>query len=162
MILALRFTTLGFVPLLFLLSGCGGDAAVGGQDRQPVSPVSGTVKHNGTPVADAVVIFSPKGNFPEARGTTDSAGKYQLTTYDPNDGAAAGDYLVMVVKVSPVAPAPVMHDPNFDPDKAAKPTAEAPAASRSLIPTKYASLKTTDLKATVKADGSNEIPLELK
>ena len=86
----------------------------------------------------------------------------RVTVLDSDDGAAAGDYQVLVVKDSPVAAPPVMHNPNFDPTKAAeKPTGEAPA-SRSLLPVKYASLKTTDLKATVKADGPNEIPLDLK
>lgn len=161
MTLVLRFTTLGFVSVLFL-AGCGAGAAVGEGARKPVYPVTGTVKHNGAPVADAVVTFSPKGPQPPAFGRTDSEGKFQLTTYDANDGAAAGDYLVMVEKTSPVAPAPVMHGPDFDSTKMTKPAAEAPA-SRSLLPAKYASLKTTDLKVTVKADGPNEIPpLELK
>ena len=161
MILVLRFTTIALASTLFL-AGCGAGAAVGEGVRQPVYPVSGKITYNGKSVSDAVVTFSPRGKQRMAYARTDSEGKYQLTTYVENDGAAAGDYQVLVVKDSPVAAPPVMHNPNFDPTKAAeKPTGEAPA-SRSLLPVKYASLKTTDLKATVKADGPNEIPLDLK
>ena len=162
MIFVLRSMTVGFASLL-LLAGCGAGAAVGDGTQQPVYPVAGKITRNGAPVPDAIVTFSPRGLGPEAYGRTDQEGKFTLTTYAPADGAGAGEYLVLVVKTAPAAAVPVMHGPDFDSTKiASKPAAAAPAANPGLIPVKYASLKTTDLKATVKADGPNEITLDLK
>ena len=162
MFILLRFATVALVSTI-LFAGCGGGGAVGGADRQPVYPVTGTIKRSGAPVPDATVIFSPRGKQKEAIGRTDSEGRFTLTTYDVGDGAAAGDYLVVVLKESPVAAAPVMHGPSFDPNKpGTNPAGSATTASRSILPVKYASPTSTDLRATVKAEGPNEFPFDLK
>jgi hypothetical protein len=81
------------VPLV-VLAGCG---------RGPVMvPVSGVVTLDGAPVADANVMFAPRGDGRPAEGKTDAAGKFSLTTEKPNDGAMEGDYEVTVTGVRTV------------------------------------------------------------
>jgi hypothetical protein len=65
--------------------------------RPETAPVSGTVTYNGEAVAGANVVFIPKeGGSRNASGTTDSQGKYQLTTFEENDGAVPGAYSVTI------------------------------------------------------------------
>jgi hypothetical protein len=69
-----------------------------GPRRPATYPVSGTITWKGQPVEGAVVVFVPTGDFEPAAGTTDAAGKYQLTTFVAGDGAQAGEYRVKVSK----------------------------------------------------------------
>lgn len=78
--------------------GCGGSS-----NTLDVHPVAGVVTFNGKPIEGANVVFfgqdqqvQAKG-VPMPQGTTDSAGRYQLTTYHQGDGAPAGNYGVAVV-----------------------------------------------------------------
>lgn len=97
--------------------GCGGD----GVKVLPTEPVSGTVTLDGTPVADATVIFSPSNaqgkDVFAATATTDAQGKYTLvTSFSPSvdkEGAVAGEYAVTVTKYkkgSATSSAPSMQD----------------------------------------------------
>jgi hypothetical protein len=148
------------------LAGCS-DGGAGGQDRQKVYKVSGKITMAGGSVANALVSFSPKDKQPVATGRTGTDGRFTVTTYDAGDGAAAGEYVVLVVKDAGTAKAPtVMHGTNpnaFDgsAQHAASKAAAAPEASSSL-PLKYSSVDQTDLHASVKADGPNEFNFELK
>lgn len=81
---------------LFGLIGCGEDPS-----RMPRVPVSGRVTIDGQPAAEATVVFLKVGgladpNADAPRGVTDAEGRYQLSTYDENDGAPQGDYQVGV------------------------------------------------------------------
>ncbi len=76
------------------LTGCSGGAE--GSSRLPVYKVTGKVTLRGGPLIGATVAFAPKEKQPVAIGKTDDAGMYELTTYDPGDGAAKGDYAVTV------------------------------------------------------------------
>lgn len=82
--------------LAFLLAGCGGAEL----PRLPVHPVEGQVQLKGAPLANALVVLHPKKQDPKfpfaARGQTGPDGKFQVTTYDANDGAPVGEYLVTV------------------------------------------------------------------
>jgi len=82
---------------LALLTGCGGGDGV---DRLKVQPVQGTVTFEGKPLANAQVAFHPKNPSDQrakvALGTTDASDNFQLTTYDTNDGAVAGEFTVTV------------------------------------------------------------------
>ncbi len=91
----MRFALIISLMLLFT-TGCGGDD---GPAQVPVFPVTGKITNAGAPLADAAVTFSPEGKQPVATGRTDAQGVYNLTTYDFEDGAAAGDYTVMVTKI---------------------------------------------------------------
>ncbi len=91
---------IGAAAILFatlLLSGCGGGDGV---ERLKVHPVQGTVTFAGKPLANAQVAFHPKNPTDQrakvALGTSDANGNFQLTTYDTNDGAVAGEFSVTV------------------------------------------------------------------
>lgn len=148
----------------FFMSGCGG-GAVGGGDRQPVHRTSGKITLEGAPVAGATVTFSPKGSGPPATGKTNANGEYKLTTYDAEDGATAGDFVVLVVKSS--APASVDPDAGHDADgsggegdamHAAQPAADEP---ESALPRKYSRVEDSDLTATVSAGAPNKFDFDL-
>ncbi len=64
-------------------------------------PVTGTVTLDGTPVAGAVVTFSPEAaDGRAATGTTDGSGRFELTTTVSGDGAVPGSYFVGISKTS--------------------------------------------------------------
>src|SRR5262245_2332062 len=73
-------------------AGCGGG-------KSKTTPVKGTVTLDGKPVALASVVFIPRqeGRM-VAQAVTNQDGNFELTTYHPNDGALAGEYLVTVTK----------------------------------------------------------------
>ncbi len=85
-----------FVPLLFLCSlGCGGKSV------PPVVPVSGQVKLDGRPLANATVVFQPIGRAgePGSSGVTDQEGKFKLQPsivgISPTiEGATVGEHYV--------------------------------------------------------------------
>ncbi|MBS0207208.1 MAG: hypothetical protein JSS49_30395 [Planctomycetes bacterium] len=119
---------------------------------------------SGGPVANAIVTFSPKERQPVAIGKTDNDGKFTVTTYDPGDGAAEGDFVVLVTKQSaPQAATVPAHDPSkpFDSSAAHSQSAGAKAAADVGLPEKYSRIDQTDLKVNVKQSG-NDFPLELK
>jgi hypothetical protein len=79
--------------LVLAYCGCSG--------RKPVYPVAGrVVDAGGKPVPGATVIFCPIENlFDNANkpaGWADDEGNFSLTTYDQEDGAPAGEYVVTV------------------------------------------------------------------
>ena len=76
-----------------LLTGCGG-----GADRPAMVPVSGTVNYNGSPVEGATVTFAAGTSSRSSNGVSDSSGKFKLTTFDTNDGAPVGEYVVTIAK----------------------------------------------------------------
>src|SRR5688572_26246860 len=91
----LVFVAGGVAMAAAALVGCGGV-----KDGRPErASVSGKVLRMGQPVAGATVVFEPVGSTPAASGETDAAGRFQLTTFDANDGAVAGEYKVSVRKV---------------------------------------------------------------
>jgi hypothetical protein len=141
-----------------------------GSGRPDTAPVRGQVTYKGEPVAGASVVFLCPGAPRMAIGRTDASGNYQLTTYEPNDGAAIGMHTVTVKKYDRQAAAPkAAVDPN-DPKAIAKGISETMRQSAlavakseksgSLLPEKYASIKTSDLQKEV-VDGENVINIEL-
>jgi hypothetical protein len=97
----------------------------------------------GTPVADARVVFSPVGHENAAAGKTDAAGRFRLTTFDADDGAAAGEYQVMVMKFTVIehegGGVTETHD----------------------LPEKYRDPAASGLKATVPEGGVKDLKFEL-
>jgi hypothetical protein len=149
--------TLGRLVLLAALAAA--SAAVGGckgtTDTRPQRvPVTGKVLHKDQPVEGATVIFEPVGSTPAATGQTDAAGRFQLTTFDPNDGAVAGEYKVAVQKIQVTR----SDRPANAPDDAPAP----PPEEKSLLPVKYARGDTSGLTATVKSAGPNDFTFELR
>ena len=144
-----------------LLVGCAGPS-------QPATyPVRGTVRYEGKPIANASVSFLAPGAPAPAVGTTDDAGRFQLTTFQPNDGAIPGEHVVTVRKLSdevamPIAP-PETADAAVDPaaiERAMQQTAQQMQEARSELPAKYADRATSDLRFEVAA-GENEFKILL-
>jgi hypothetical protein len=152
----------------FLLAGCSGSG------RPTIAPVSGHVIYKGQPVADATVVFLCPGAPRLAVGTTDKDGNYQLTTYEPNDGAVIGTHTVTVKKfknepaaTDPAAGAAIEMKDSAALSKAIEKSMHEAARqaakaekSGSVLPAKYAQFKTSDLHREV-VDGPNVINLEL-
>jgi hypothetical protein len=119
-----------------------------GPVRVEVQPVEGQVLFNGKPLEGAQVVFYRQGEAgaevraPRARTGPD--GRFRLGTYDQTDGAPEGQYVVTVV--------------HFPMVKMGGDTAPGP----NVLPQKYASPKTSDLRLLV-AKGASTLPaLQLK
>jgi 3',5'-cyclic AMP phosphodiesterase CpdA len=109
--------------------------------RKPTYPVFGQVFFEGVPIPGAEVRLQPvKGSKgAAATGVVGPDGSFTLSTYTSNDGAAAGEYSVAVVRQVPGT-------------KGKSKTNELPA--------KYGTGATSGLKASVR-EGKNELVLEL-
>jgi hypothetical protein len=125
-------------------------------------------------VAGATVVFLCSGAPRLAVGKTDERGEYQLTTYEKNDGAMIGNHVVTVKKkdltaettdTDAGAPGEALHG-----EALAKAIAQSMRESSqqakqaekagSLLPAKYAYLKSSDLRKDV-VDGENVINIDL-
>jgi hypothetical protein len=148
-----------FFPTVFLLSGCGGS------DWPATAAVSGTLSRVGKPVVGATVCFQSDEAPRYGYGTTDAAGRYTLSTFEPEDGAIIGEHVVVVTAENPggTVPADVssdMSNPGYQAAyeeglrEASKPL-KSPA-----VPPCYSSPSTSPLKATVKP-GDNVIDFDL-
>jgi hypothetical protein len=149
-----------------LLQGCFGNSG-SASPREPVYKVSGRITLTGAPLADANVTFSPKDKQALALGRTDKDGKYKLTTYDYEDGAAAGGYVVLVSLPHAIAPSstakPPAHGVNAPAVDGAAAHAASSAQSAAAGPIgKYGQLGTSDLTAEVKPGGPQELNFDLK
>jgi hypothetical protein len=88
--------------------------------------------------------------LPNPYGITGEDGIYQLHTYEPDDGAPAGDYQIAVT----------VRPPNRDTGggSMARTTTEVPTAVRK---GRYANPKTSGLKATIKPVENTLDPIDL-
>ena len=128
-------------------SGCG-DAPEG---RLPLHPVRGSVLYLGKPLPKALVVFEPvqPGRVggqeqPSSTGVVGDDGSFRLTTYEPADGAPAGDYRVKVMTNASRDDGPGLVNPKA-------------AATGDVLKGRYANSAASGLIATVK-EGSNELP----
>jgi hypothetical protein len=124
------------VALLPILSACNSHPAT--------VPVTGTVKfEDGTPLAGGTVEFrnvtTDIAKQINARGEIGPDGKYQLTSFEPNDGAIAGEHQVCVFPPAQETPGSLDSEPPPSP-----------------LERKYQAYETSGLSYTVKADGKNE------
>ena len=150
--------------LTLLATGCGDK----GPGRPDTAQVTGTVKYKGNPVEGATVTFMPaeskelrnqgKGN--SAYGMTDKDGAFTLRTFNPDDGALPGSYIVTVTKFEKTAAesVPDVDSPDYNPEEEMAP-AKPP---KNELPAKYETIQTSDLKAEIKSGSDNVIDLELK
>lgn len=125
--------------------------------------IEGVVTLDGSPVADATITFSPKGNEPVAVGKTDSSGKYTLSSLQGGrngQGALSGDYYVTIKKMINTAPKPTEEELRNASEKGIDLTMKYPSKMEYVIPSKYEDKKTSGLEATVKA-GKNKIDFDL-
>ncbi len=67
-----------------------------GESRVSVGKATGTVTMDGKPLANVTVVFHPKAGRPVAKGKTNDAGEFTMTTYEQDDGAPLGENDVTV------------------------------------------------------------------
>jgi hypothetical protein len=86
-----------------LVIGCSG----GGPPKKVCYPVKGELTVAGKPAEGATIILQPReanptdwsAGFP--RATVGGDGKFQVSTYGENDGAPAGEYVILVTWEAP-------------------------------------------------------------
>jgi hypothetical protein len=157
-----------FLASCVLLAGCSGS------DRPAIAPVRGIVTYNGQPVAGAWVEFLCPGAPRPAVGKTDERGEYRLTTYEQCDGAMVGTHVVTIEKLNAEV---ATTDTNIDASgqslqgealskaiaqsmRDSSHAAKKAEKAGSMLPAKYAYLKTSDLRKDV-VDGENVINIDL-
>ena len=118
-----------------------------GSSQIKTEPVSGVVSFNGTPLTTGTVTFVPESgtanDAPQSLGSIGEDGAYKLGT-GIAEGAPPGSYKVDVTSSVPSDPT----DPYSLP--------------KSVIPAKYASSDTTDLRVEViKSPGAGAYDLKL-
>jgi hypothetical protein len=136
----LRWPRLMLPPVLVMaamamtMAGCGKRHG----DRSTLYPAEGQVLWNSKPLGGAQVVFYPTGladeKFTPSRAQTNFDGRFSLGTYATADGAPEGEYAVTVV-CYPMRPKDGGAGPN-------------------VLPKKYASPKTTDLRVKIASDTS--------
>jgi hypothetical protein len=127
--------------LLLLVSGC----SQAEPEKLPVFPVTGQVIYEGRPAAGAWVVLhpaDPQRAWPQPRAKTDSQGNFTLSTYDPQDGAPAGDYLVTLE-----LPQVINRGGELE-------------TGGNLLPPQYSAPETTSI-ATRVAEGPNTLPIQI-
>jgi hypothetical protein len=132
-------------------------AALGCEGASGTVPAEGVVRLNGQPLSGASVHFIPEESGRDATATTDQAGHFVMSTFEPRDGAMAGSYKIVI---TPSAPAQAAAKP-MTPDEAMAEAARVPAKPLYPgFPEQYTRADQTPLKQTVPAPG--EIKIDLK
>jgi hypothetical protein len=113
-IVFVRIPALAWLVGAFALAGCGERNA-----RPVVHPVEGQLLVGGLAPAGAHLAFRPRNGDAAGHaiptGLTGPDGTFRLTTFSPNDGAPAGDYVVTIIWPNDSLPVdecadPVTHD----------------------------------------------------
>ena len=131
-----------FLPVVLLTLGCG----PGGPK---LTPVSGTVTLNGSPLAGATVTFLPRDGTPGFGGVgkTDASGVYSLRgSRDDARGIPPGEYRVVLSKR-------LMPDGSEVPAGDKTPPMLSPAVES--LPADYSSMTGTRQSASVGPDGGS-------
>ena len=124
-----------FSLLLCFVAGCGAS-----DDR---FSVTGQVTYKGQSLEHGSIVFvSPKSR--QVTGEIERGEIVNVTTVEPNDGIAAGEYMVGIT--------------SRDRSEKYKDSMAPP----SLIPMRYADPSTSDLKATIQPDGNNALRFDLE
>jgi hypothetical protein len=136
------------IGLSFLsVYGCGKPS-----NRLTVYPVSGKVLVKGAPAGGARVVFYPvaeelkKPGMPIPEGTTDNAGAFKLRSYEPEDGAPAGEYKVCVIWFEPQADGSIVDSPS----------------AKDRLGFRYSNPQKSNLTAKVEEGGGELPPFELQ
>ena len=132
--------------------GCGGEDEWAAK-RPKVYRAGGIVNLDGKPLDDAIVVYHSQTHNVSAQGTTDKNGRFTLTTFKENDGAADGPQKVVVTKRIYVEQKTKYDSPN-EPSVAKIP--------KDLLPLRYAAPTTTDIEVNIASSGKNDAVIELK
>lgn len=123
-------------------------------------PVSGIVKVDGQPVAEATVAYyfegTPPTNYYGSAGTTDSQGRYELRTGE-HAGAVPGTYKITVSRITGTDGKPVVLEEGIDIEQLRR----QGGAAESIAP-RYSDQAQTELKVTVEKGKADGYDLELK
>jgi hypothetical protein len=130
--------TVSVLAAVVVLAGCG-------KSGPKTAVVRGTVTYKGKPVPNGSVLFVPDGG-PTATGEIGPDGSYTLTTFKKGDGAVLGPHKVIISATQDMG------------DRLPEDRSPMPPP---IVPEKYSSYGTTDLKVEVK-DEENVINFDLK
>ena len=135
---------------LFTLAGCD-------DGRIATYPVTGAVLVDGRPAEGAIVVFCPVDPSPELEhlrpaGKADSSGQFNLTTFEPADGAPAGAYKVLVKWPAP----------RSEPDDRQVGGPRRAASGPDRLRGKYYNLEQTPLSATIEEQSNELQPFQLE
>ena len=86
-------------------------AGCGRSDLPELGSVSGTVTLNGSPLADAIVNFTPEQAGRPSTGQTDSSGQYTLIYVADAEGAVVGTHSVTIERITTDAADDLPDDP---------------------------------------------------
>ena len=165
-----RWSSICVFGLAVTLAGCDGAPKVVHPDA---FPAAGVVTYNGSPVADAdVVLMSPESKKAGwiCSGRTGADGKFTIkTVFAPGtdaSGAPAGDYTAVVLKTEAVAVQPTdmkSYQEQYKKTQSGGAPGQEPTSTgpKSLVPAKYATDATSDLKVKVEKAGAANIELKL-
>jgi hypothetical protein len=148
-----------------ILTGCSDQSASKG--RVKVYKASGKVTFHGTPLIGAMVSFSPEKDQPAAIGRTNDTGAFTLTTYQSADGAAAGDFKVLLMMLDSGESGSTPDVAHFK-DQASYAAVDSHAARKggkatgNVLPAKYGDPKQTPLTAKVDPTKENTFTFEVK
>lgn len=145
------------------LMGCS-DGGTGSSAKVPVFKAKGKVTYLGNPLVDASVSFSPQGKQPAAVGRTNEDGEFSLMTYRAGDGAAAGDFKVMVTVTDSEAASSTEAAHGTEPGKDYSVSHSGQKGKRSgnVLPAIFSDPEKTPLSAKVESSGKNEFTFDLK
>lgn len=147
---------IAFLCFLLLPIGCGG---TDDGNRPARVKTSGTVTHNGELVEGATVLFSPaEGQGHAATGLTDADGRFQLTTFQAEDGAVPGSYKVCVSKFDMSTANPDLED---DLALEMQPDSDQIVGPTPLLPEEYSEIDSTPLTEEVTSGTPNEFEFKL-
>jgi len=115
-----------------------------------LATVTGTVRYKGKPLTNAYIAFVPdESGVRSASATTDSEGRYYLTTFQSNDGAPIGKHRVVIrAEEEPEGPRLAADDINYKRGKL-------------LTPARYSDPELSGLTAEVIAKKKNVIDFDL-
>jgi hypothetical protein len=130
------------------VAGCGSNAAT--------YPVTGVVRfEDGAPVAFGSVEFRHEESRRSSRANLDGSGAFTLGTYTSDDGAAAGDYRVIVVQFfnPPTGSGRVEMEPGHDLHK---------PGQHMRVAAEFGDFATSSLRADVRPDDENHFEFVVK
>ncbi len=78
------------------LSGCGG-----GDDTPTLHQLNGTVTHNGKPVSDIIIVFTPSTGGRPSYGNVDEKGTFSMAFTNDAAGVTAGKNIVTLMQPNP-------------------------------------------------------------
>lgn len=146
---------LGLVSAGVLALGCSRGEVV---DGPPGKSVSGIIRYQGQPIADAIVTFMSQSL--SVYGTTDGEGHFKLSAPGRGQNVPFDHYQVTVSKVAAAPTTELTEEQKHTPPNPRSPPPQGPAP-KDLLPAKYKAAQTSELSADVSADGPAEFTFDL-